>query len=234
MAAADMRPGVLVAGGTGTLGGAVVRELLEAGRHVTSTWIVPDERDRLVRGLGERPELELVEADLTTPDGADGAVRAAGDALGAVVDLVGGYSGGRRVGEADPDEIDRMFVLNVRPLFLLARAAMPVLAGGGGAFVGVSARAAINPSGGSAAYAAAKAAVLTMIRSLAAEYRDAGVRCNAIVPSTIDTPQNRVSMPNADHSRWVSPAEIARVVRFLVSDESAPTSGGAIPVYGRA
>ena len=76
--------------------------------------------------------------------------------------------------------------------------------------------------------------MLAFTRAVAAEYRDDGVRCNAILPSVIDTPANRSAMPDADHSKWVPPAEIARVVRFLVSDESAPVSGAAVPVYGRA
>jgi NAD(P)-dependent dehydrogenase (short-subunit alcohol dehydrogenase family) len=76
--------------------------------------------------------------------------------------------------------------------------------------------------------------VLAFVQALDAEYRDDGVRCNAILPSVIDTPANRTAMPDADHSKWVAPEEIAKVIRFLVSDDSAPTSGGAIPVYGRA
>jgi len=76
--------------------------------------------------------------------------------------------------------------------------------------------------------------VLAFVQALDAEYRDAGVRANAIVPATIDTPANRESMPNADHSKWVAPEDIAKVIRFLVSEESRPTSGAAIPVYGRA
>lgn len=235
MPAPDRPPGVLVAGGTGALGRAVVRELLSDGREITATWIRKDERERLEAELGAERGFALVEANLADPEGAHAAVEAAGSSLGAVVNLVGGYTGGRRVGDADPGELDRMLALNLRPLFLLARAAMPVLSGaGGGAFVGVSARPALEPRGGDAAYAASKAAVLSLIRSLAVEYRDERVRSNAILPSTIDTPANRSSMPRSDHSRWVSPEEIARVVRFLVSEDSAPTSGAAVPVYGRA
>lgn len=235
MAEPDARRGVLVAGGTGALGGAVVRELVDAGRDVTATWIRRNERERMEAELGGEPGLRLVEAHLGDPEGAAAAVEAVGPSLGAVVNLVGGYAGGRRVGDADPGELDRMLAVNVRPLFLLARAALPVLEeGGGGAFLGVSARTALEPRGGDSAYAAAKAAVLGLVRSMAVEYRDRGVRVNAILPSAIDTPANRESMPKADHSRWVPPEEIARVVRFLVSEESAPTSGAAIPVYGRA
>ena len=80
----------------------------------------------------------------------------------------------------------------------------------------------------------AKAAVLTFVQALDAEYRASGVRCNAILPSVIDTPANRAAQPDADFSNWVPPYEIGRVVRFLVSDESAPTSGAAVPVYGKA
>ena len=76
--------------------------------------------------------------------------------------------------------------------------------------------------------------MLAFIKALDSEYRQDGIRCNAILPSVIDTPANRRSQPDADYSKWVPPAEIARVVRFLVSDDSAPTSGAAIPVYGRA
>jgi NAD(P)-dependent dehydrogenase (short-subunit alcohol dehydrogenase family) len=105
---------------------------------------------------------------------------------------------------------------------------------GGGAFVGVSARPALRPFPGAAGYITAKAALLAFIRALDAEYREHGIRCNAILPSVIDTPANREAQPDADWSKWVPPEEIAKVVRFLVSEDSGPTSGAAIPVYGRA
>ena len=128
-----------------------------------------------------------------------------------------------------------MLMLNLKPGFLLARAAMPRLVeAGGGAYVGVSARAAVQPFPGGVGYITAKAGVIAFVQALAAEYRGDGVRANAVLPSTIDTPANREAMPNADHSKWVPPEEIARVIRFLVSDDSAPTSGAAVPVYGRA
>ena len=76
--------------------------------------------------------------------------------------------------------------------------------------------------------------MLAFVQALDAEYRDAGVRCNAVLPSVIDTPANRTAQPDADHSRWVPPADIARVVAFLVSPESAAVTGAAVPVYGRA
>ena len=229
-----MSDAVLVAGGTGALGSAVVEELLRSGRPVTATWVVEAEKQRLLEGLDDASGLSLVEVDLFDADAAKQAVDGVDD-LGAVVNLVGGYAEGGRVHETDPEVLDKMLQLNIRPNFLLARAAMPrFLDAGGGAFVAVSARAALRPFPGAAAYIAAKAAVLALIQALDAEYRQDGIRCNAILPSVIDTPANRRGQPDADHSKWVQPAEIARVVRHLVSDDAAVTSGAAVPVYGRA
>jgi NAD(P)-dependent dehydrogenase (short-subunit alcohol dehydrogenase family) len=221
--------GVLVAGGTGVLGAAVVHELVGAGYAVVATWIAPGERER----LASLP-VELVEADLFDADAAGAAV-ARVDELEAVVDLVGGFRAGPRVHETDPEDFERLIRLNLTPAFTLARAAMPRMMGrGGGAFVGVSARPALRPFPGAAAYITAKAAVLAFIEALDAEYRGDGIRCNAILPSVIDTPANREAQPEADWSKWVPPEEIAKVVRFLISEDSKPTSGAAIPVYGRA
>ena len=94
--------------------------------------------------------------------------------------------------------------------------------------------AAVQPFPGAAGYIASKAAVIAFAQAVAAEYRHASIRCNAILPSVIDTPANRASMPDADHDRWVKPAEIASVIAYLLSPEAAPVSGAAVPVYGRA
>jgi NAD(P)-dependent dehydrogenase (short-subunit alcohol dehydrogenase family) len=226
---------ILVTGGTGALGSAVVSEFLEAGWRVAVTWVDRRELERLT----ERDGLVLIEADLLKEEAVEGAVaQAASEAsapLRAVANLVGGYAGGARVHETKPEDFERQFTLNVWTTYLVTRAALPRLIGaGGGAVVCVSTRAAVQPFSGAAGYIASKAAVIAFVKAVATEYRDDGVRCNAILPSVIDTPANRASQPDADHSRWVPPAEIARVVRFLCSDESAPISGAEVPVYGRA
>jgi NAD(P)-dependent dehydrogenase (short-subunit alcohol dehydrogenase family) len=225
--------GVLIAGGTGALGTAVVMELLDAGYDCTVTWVVEQELERARAELGER--VSFVQADLVDPAGGAEAAVGAVDDLEAVVDLVGGFSSGSLVHESSWDDFERMLTLNLAPAFNLARFAMPrLVARGGGAFVATSARPALRPFPRAAGYITAKAAVLAFVQALDAEYRHEGVRANAILPSVIDTPANRRDMPDADYSNWVKPAEIARVVRALVSDDFAVTSGGAIPVYGRA
>jgi NAD(P)-dependent dehydrogenase (short-subunit alcohol dehydrogenase family) len=220
--------GVLVAGGTGALGQAVVAELLDSGYACAVTWVIEDERRRAEQEFGARAP--LIHADLLDPAGAAGAI-AAVEGLEAVVDLVGGFAMGGRVHETEPADFARMLELNLTPAFNLARAAMPtMIERGGGAFVGVSAQSVWKPFAGAAGYITGKAALLAFVRALDAEYKSDGIRCNAILPSVIDTPANREAMPDADHSKWVAPADIAKVVRFLVSDESRPTSGAAIPV----
>jgi NAD(P)-dependent dehydrogenase (short-subunit alcohol dehydrogenase family) len=139
------------------------------------------------------------------------------------------------VHETPIEEFLSQFRLNLRPTYLVTQAALPhLLALGGGAIVCVGTRAAIQPFSGAAGYVSSKAAVIAFAQAVAVEYKDDGIRCNAILPSVIDTPANRASMPNADHERWVKPAEIAGVIAHLLSRDSSPTSGAAIPVYGRA
>jgi NAD(P)-dependent dehydrogenase (short-subunit alcohol dehydrogenase family) len=231
---ASRMPAVLVAGGTGALGAAVLSELLESGYPVTTTWVVEEERDRIAQDFEGRSGLTLVNADLMDSEAVEEAVGGV-DELGAVVNLVGGFSAPGKVHESDIEDFEKQLRLNLRPGFLLACAAMPrLVSAGGGSFVGVSARPALRPFPGAAGYITAKAGVLAFIQALDAEYRNDGVRANAILPSVIDTPANRRAQPDADHSKWVPPQQIAKVVRFLVSDDSAPTSGAAIPVYGRA
>jgi NAD(P)-dependent dehydrogenase (short-subunit alcohol dehydrogenase family) len=221
---------VLVAGGTGALGAAVVKELVQSGYPVGATWLVEAERERLQDVEG----VELIKADLFDPAEAASAVAAVGE-IQAVVNLVGGYAEGPRVHETDPEEFDRLMRLNLRPNITLARAAIPrFLRRGGGSFVAVSARPAVRPFPGAAPYIVSKAAVLSFVQTLDAEYRQDFIRANAVLPSVIDTPANRAAQPDADHDKWVGPEEIAKVIRFLVSDESAPMSGAAVPVYGRA
>jgi NAD(P)-dependent dehydrogenase (short-subunit alcohol dehydrogenase family) len=226
-----MARSVVVTGGTGGLGAAVTRAFLDDGWRVVVPWLFEQELER----APEHERLTLLQADLMDPGVAAEVVAAAGDDLRALVNLVGGFAQAGRVHETPVDDFDRQLQLNLRPTYVMCAAALPrLLDAGGGAIVCVSSRAAVRPFAGAAGYITAKAAVLAFVDVLHAEYRDDGVRANAILPSTIDTPANRRSMPDADFDTWVKPEEIARVVRFLCSDDAAVTSGGHIPVYGRA
>lgn len=225
---------VLVAGGTGALGSAVLTALMDADFAVVATWVDEPERERTAAQFFDRPQLSLAQADLMDAAAVATVVEQAQDLM-AVVNLVGGYAASGKVHETDPEEFDRMLALNLRPGYLLARAAMPrLVARGGGAFVAISARPALQPFAGAAGYITAKAAVTAFVRALDAEYRDAGVRCNAIAPGVIDTPANRRNQPEADPSTWTAPADIAAVIRFLISNDSAVVTGATIPVYGRS
>jgi NAD(P)-dependent dehydrogenase (short-subunit alcohol dehydrogenase family) len=225
----------IVTGGTGGLGAAVVQRLLRDGWRVIVPWIAERERERLEEADG----LELVHADLFDPAAVQGVVQAAIQSpearLAGLVNLVGGFAAGPRVHETPIEDFETQFRLNLRPTYLMTQAVLPHLVEQGrGAIVCVGTRAAVSPFPGAAGYIASKAAVIAFAQAVAVEYRNDGVRSNVILPSVIDTPANRASMPKADHDRWVKPAEIAGVIAHLLSEDSSPVSGAAIPVYGRA
>ncbi len=226
-----MEATAIVTGGTGGLGSAVVAKLLDDGWRVVVPWIAERELER----VDEHERLELIRADLFEAGAVGEVVAAAQSPLRGVVNLVGGFAMGGRVHETDIEEFERQFLLNLRPTYLVTQAAVPrLLEAGGGSIVCVGTRAALQPFKGAAGYISSKAAVIAFAQAVAAEYRDEGIRCNAILPSVIDTPANRESMPKADHAKWVKPAEIAGVISHLLSEASAPISGAALPVYGRA
>jgi NAD(P)-dependent dehydrogenase (short-subunit alcohol dehydrogenase family) len=229
------RKTALITGGTGALGVAVVDRFLADDWRVVVPWIVATERE----AMRSHPLLELVEADLFDAASAEACVEAAAGApdapLTAVVNLVGGYAAGGRVHETPVEDFEAQLRLNLRPTYLVSAAAVPHLsAAGGGAITCVSSRAALRPFPGAAGYVTAKLAVLGLVDSLAVEYLAEGVRVNAVLPSIIDTPGNRSGQPDADHGRWVAPAQIAETILFLSSDGAAAISGAHVPVYGGA
>ena len=220
---ADMARTALITGATGGLGGAVVERFAADGWNVVGVDKRPGE---------DRERVRFVEADLFDQAEVDRAVASAGDELQAVVNLVGGFAAPGRVHETPIEDFERQFTLNLRPTYLVTAAAIPRLQRG--TIVCVGTRAALRPFPGAAGYVASKAALLALVRALDTEYRDEGIRINAVLPSVIDTPANRAAMPDADHASWVGPGEIAEVIHFLSSDASSPISGAEIPVYGRA
>jgi NAD(P)-dependent dehydrogenase (short-subunit alcohol dehydrogenase family) len=221
---ADMAKTAIVTGAGGALGGAVARDLAQNGWAVVGV----DREDPKLDGV------TCVSADLLTPEGARHVADVAGDGLRGLVHCVGGFDAPGLVHEVGIERFERQFALNVRTAYLMAQAALPALRLEGGAIVCVSSRAALQPFPGAAGYITSKSALLSLVDALAVEYRDDGVRVNAVLPSVIDTPANRKAMPGAEFTTWVSPQQIALMIRHLISDDSGVTSGAHIPVYGRA
>jgi NAD(P)-dependent dehydrogenase (short-subunit alcohol dehydrogenase family) len=220
----DMAQTALITGATGGLGRAVVDTFAAEGWEVVGV----DKRD-----AENRENVRYVVADLFDQADVERALAEAGDGLKAVVNLVGGFAQGGRVHETPIEEFERQFTLNLRPAYLVTAAAIPRMKDGG-TIVCVGTRAALRPFPGAAGYISSKAALLSLVQALDSEYRDDGIRVNAVLPSVIDTPANRSDMPDADHDSWVKGEEIARVIHFLSTDASAPVSGAHVPVYGRA
>ncbi len=216
------------------MGVAVTDRLLADGWRVVVPWVAREELER----VQPREGLELLQADLFDPAAVEQVVAlAAGDPeapLGGVANLVGGFDAPGRVGDVPVERFEEQFRVNLRPTYLVTQAALGhLIAAGEGSIVCVGSRAGFQPSAGAAGYAASKAAVVAFVRALSVEYRDQGVRANAVLPSVIDTPANRQAMPDSDHDRWVKPAEIGATIAYLLSSASSATSGAAIPVYGR-
>jgi len=224
---------VIVTGGSGALGRAVTAKFLAGGDRVLVPWVVKAERDAIEAGEREAladGRLLLVEADLTEEAGARAAASALPDAE-VLVNGVGGFAGGSPVVETGLEVWDRLFRLNVRCAVAMSRAVLPgMLERGRGAIVNVTSRAAFDRPAGLAAYSASKAAIVVLTETLQREVQARGVRVNAVVPTTIDTPANRAAMPDADFSLWTPPARIADVIHWLASDASASVRGGLVPV----
>ncbi len=229
----------LVTGGAGNVGRAVTHAFLERGARVAVPLYRTDQPqtlEPLVEQYGDR--LHRFALDLTTERGAEQAVKQVVEWAGrldVVAHLVGGYSGGAKLGDTAVDAWDRMIDLNLKSAYLVAHFAIPeMLEHGGGSFVFVSSRAALRDRGGHGGYAVAKSALITLAAVIAEEYGEEGIRANAVLPGTIDTEANRQSMPRAKHDNWTSPEEIAEVIAFLASSASSAINGAAVPVYGKS
>lgn len=148
--------------------------------------------------------------------------------------LVGGFAGGQTVAEMDDSSWQRMFDANLNSAFHILRAVIPPMRkAGGGRVIAIGSRAAEDPGPKVGAYSASKAALLSLIRTVALENKDASITANVILPGTMDTPPNRRDMPGADVSQWVQPASVASLILWLAGDAGKGVTGAGIPVYGR-
>jgi NAD(P)-dependent dehydrogenase (short-subunit alcohol dehydrogenase family) len=228
---------VIVLGATGNLGMACAEVFHKLGTRVV---LVDRSDDRLQESFNEwdpdRHQLaggvDLTEESALTDLVADVIERYG--RLDAVVNTVGAFRGGQPVHADERETWDFLFDVNLTPAVLVARAVIPVmLRQGSGRIINIASRNAFRGTANYAAYSAAKAALVRLTESLADEVRTHGITVNCVVPGTIDTPQNRQAMPDADTSAWVSPAQLADVIAFLVAAESSAITGAAIPAFGR-
>lgn len=229
----------LITGGAGNLGRAVTRAFLESGARVAVPFYRTDQPDALDSLKAEfEGRLLPFALDLTTERGANAAVAQVMEWAGrvdVVAHLVGGWHGGTKLADTPLEAWERMLDLNLRSAWMMAHAAIPAMVrGGGGSLVFVSSRAAREGRAGNAAYAISKGGLCTLAEAIAEEYAEEGVRANAVLPGTLDTEANRKAMPDADHSRWTPPEEIAQAILFLASGRASAVNGAAIPVYGRS
>jgi NAD(P)-dependent dehydrogenase (short-subunit alcohol dehydrogenase family) len=228
---------VLISGATGALGSAVTRTFAQTPVRLALTGRSEQKLERLAveAGLpGKRiftAAADVTQAD-TVEDLAD-AVLAHFGRIDVLLNTAGGWSGGKPVWETSVDEWDHMLALNLHSAFLLSRAVLPhMLEAGWGRIVHVSSKTAVAPRGKRAAYAVSKMGLVTLTEVIAAEVKGTGVTANVILPSVIDTPANRASMPKADPGKWVPPERIAATMQFLCSDAAASINGARIPIYG--
>lgn len=231
---------VMITGASGALGQAVTARFAAAGAKLALVEHRPGRLEALIAGLKIPAERCLIlTADAADPASMEAAIAQAAARFGQLDSLahtVGGYRAGKPVHEAGLDVWDSMMALNARAVYVTCGAVARHMLERGvrGSMVVALARAALKGGKNQAAYTASKAAAQRVVESMAAELLAHGIRVNAVLPGTIDTPANREAMPSADFDKWVAPAQIADVMLFLAADAAAAVSGASVPVYGRS
>lgn len=230
---------VVITGGTGGLGTALVRRLIYEDYRLAVTYLLPDEAAQFEEEFEvDEDRMLLVRVDATNAEAVNTLMKQVADRWGAIhalCSLVGGWAGGRDVEETDDVRLERMLDLNLRSAFYAVRAAMPYLKEAGwGRILLVGSRGAVDCPPGQAAFNIAKAGVVALGKTVAQELDGTGVTANVLMPAVIDTPATRASLPYADYVNWPTPDEIAAVAHFLLGEDSEVMSGAEIPVYGRA
>jgi NAD(P)-dependent dehydrogenase (short-subunit alcohol dehydrogenase family) len=227
---------VVITGAAGNLGGAVARVFARGNADL----VLVDRRvERLAARFGaENARQRFVAADLASPtETADVAAQALRwfQRIDVLCNLAGGFRAGLPVHETPDEMIDALFDVNVRSMLHMVRAVVPtMLAQQDGAIVNVAAFAAQKAAARMGAYAAMKAVVVRLSEAMAAELRDANIRVNCVLPTTLDTPANRADMPGADTSKWVPLDDLAETIAFLASPAAKSVCGAALAVTGKS
>lgn len=225
---------VAITGAAGNLGRAVAARFAREGAALV---LIDVDADRAAKLAGELPGDHLgVAVDLLDGAAVKDALARAADKLGTIdvaVALAGGFAMGPKVHETEAEVWERMHKLNLGTLLPLLAAVTPgMIAQGSGRIVTVGAHAALKGVAGMGAYCASKSAVMRATESASAELRRHGINVNCVLPTILDTPQNRAAMPKADPSLWVAPDDLANVIAFLASDQARAVHGALLPVTG--
>lgn len=221
----------LVTGANGGLGTEVTRTLLEAGATVVGL------SKRIQQSDFDHPSFTAIAADISTAEATkqavDGIIQRFGR-LDILAHLVGGFAGGKTVAETDTTTFQQMIDMNLNSAFYILRAVIPHMRRAqGGRIIAIGSRAAEDPGPGVGAYSASKAALVSLLRTVALENKDVGITANVLLPGTMDTPANRKAMANEDFSKWVQPASVASLITWLAGEAGKDVTGASIPVYGR-
>ena len=220
----------LITGANGGLGTHVTKALLDASFTVVGL------SPRIQQSDFDHPNFIALPAALNSLDTAKKAVDSVIARCGKIdvlAHLVGGFTMGQTVAATDDATWQRMFDANLNSAFHILRAVIPEMRkAGGGRIIAISSRQAEEPAPTIGAYSASKAALVSLMKTVALENKDAGITANAILPGTMDTPANRKDMPGADVSTWVQPASVASLIAWLASDAGKDVTGAAIPVNG--
>jgi len=228
----------VVTGATGGVGRALIPYLVRRDFKVVATYVKPEEARKLEDELDiDEDQLMLRRCDCTDAQAIGSIFREASETYGpinVVAALVGGWAGGRDVSETDTVRFDHMIDINLRATFYTLRAAVRVMREAEwGRIIAIGSRAANDNPAGQAVFNAAKAAVASLVKTLATELDDTNITANVLVPSVIDTRATRAALPYADYVHWPKPAEIAAVLDFILSPASEVINGAEIPVFGK-
>jgi NAD(P)-dependent dehydrogenase (short-subunit alcohol dehydrogenase family) len=222
---------VLITGAKGGLGSSVTEAMLSAGATVIGV------SRSIQQGDFPQAQFHAMPAELTDAAAARKLVQ---DALAgfrkidSLVHVMGGFAGGQRVEDTGADVMERMFDVNFRSAFYILRAILPHMRERGqGRIAVVASRQGVEPGAMVGAYSASKAAVVSLVHTVAIENKDRGISANTVLPGAMDTPANRKSDPTTDGSNYVQPVQVAELLVHLVSDAGAQITGAAIPVYGK-
>ena len=224
---------VLITGGTGALGRTLVKKFIDSGAITISSFLNEKEAEKLKTA---NPKVEMIELDIGKEEQILKMIPILVERFGTInilVNVVGGYLGGKSITELSGTDWDTMMNLNLKSAFLISKHVIPIMkSGNGGNVVHISSRTGLKSEGYDSAYAASKAALIRFVESAAHEFKEQNININCILPTTIDTEANRKAMPKADFTKWLLAEDLANVVLFLCSPSSRVINGSAIPTYG--